>query len=232
MDILHKTVFGEMMKKNETSVIVNGRKFEIKKKPCYELIKRAFDIMVSLLCLILFFWIFILIAVAIRMDDGGPAFYVSKRVGKYGKEFSFYKFRSMKTDADETFEQIKHRNETKGDLFKIKNDPRITRIGKILRRTSLDEFPQIINILKGDMSFVGPRPPLPREVANYSDEAFRRLSIIGGLTCYWQIRGRSEIDFEGMLKLDCQYIEDRSIWTDLKILALTIPAVFRGNGAY
>lgn len=182
--------------------------------------------------MILFFWLFLGVALAIKIDDGGPVFYVCNRVGLFGREFKFYKFRSMKPNADEIFESIKDQNETSGELFKIKDDPRITRVGKFLRKTSLDELPQFFNIIKGDISFVGPRSPLPREVENYTDYSMQRLSVIGGLSCYWQISGRSQIDFNGMVELDYKYIKERSILTDLKILFLTIPAVIKGDGAY
>ena len=129
-------------------------------------------------------------------------------------------------------DSIRHLNETSGELFKIKDDPRITRVGKFLRKTSLDELPQFFNIIKGDISFVGPRSPLPREVANYTDYSMQRLSVIGGLTCYWQVSGRSQIDFSGMVELDYKYIRERGFLTDIKILFLTIPAVIKGDGAY
>lgn len=205
---------------------------KVSDKRFYNFIKRAFDIFGSIIVCVVFFWLFAAVAIAIKLDDGGPVFYVSERVGKGGRIFKFYKFRSMKKNADELKCEVMHLNEMEGGLFKIKNDPRITRVGKVLRRTSLDELPQIFNILKGDMSFVGPRPPLPSEVEDYADKAFAKLSVIGGLTCYWQISGRSNIDFDGMLKLDEKYIAERGVWTDIKILFKTIPAVFKGDGAY
>ena len=160
------------------------------------LIKRTMDIVVSFLMIILSSWLMVLIAIAIKLDDGGPVFYISNRVGRFGKEFRFYKFRSMQADAESQIKDLEQLNEQSGHLFKIKDDPRITRVGRFLRRTSLDELPQIFNIFKGDISFVGPRSPLPREVANYTPKAMQRLSIIGGLTCYWQISGRSTIGFD------------------------------------
>lgn len=222
---------GESMENNNYT-LVNGTKFYVRRKPVYETIKRIFDIVAAVLFIAVFFWVFLLVAAAIKIDDRGPVFYVSTRVGRFGKEFRFYKFRSMKVNADELLDDIRHLNETEGQLFKMKNDPRVTRVGRFLRRTSLDELPQIFNIIKGDISFVGPRSPLPEEVKNYTDYSMQRLSVIGGLTCYWQISGRSDIDFNGMVKLDCKYIEERSILTDLKILFLTLPAVIKGDGAY
>lgn len=213
-------------------VVNNGVKYYVEEKKFYNFVKRVFDFSVALAFVILFFWLFVGIAIAIKIDDGGPVFYVSNRVGLFGKEFRFYKFRSMRPDADKLFESIQDQNETSGELFKMKNDPRITRVGKFLRKTSLDELPQFFNIIKGDISFVGPRSPLPREVENYTDYSMQRLSVIGGLSCYWQISGRSQIDFSGMVELDYKYIRERGFLTDLKILLLTLPAVIRGDGAY
>lgn len=218
--------------KRDKSVIENNTMFCVKEKKLYSVVKRIFDVVAAVVFLILFFWVFIAVAIAVKLDDGGPVMYTSNRVGKFGKEFKFYKFRSMRPDADDIFEDIAQLNESEGELFKMKNDPRITRVGRFIRKTSLDEFPQIINIIKGDMSFVGPRPPLPREVKDYDEYAMQRLSVVGGLTCYWQIGGRSNIDFNGMLKLDLKYIRERGILTDLKILLKTIPAVIKGDGAY
>ncbi len=215
-----------------TSRTVDGIEYRYEEKRAYSIVKRVFDFIASLLFLVLFFWVFLAIAIAIKLDDGGPVLYISTRVGRFGKEFRFYKFRSMNADAEDQIKDLEKYNEQSGHLFKIKDDPRITRVGRFLRRTSLDELPQIFNILKGDISFVGPRSPIPREVAKYTPEARQRLSIIGGLTCYWQISGRSMIDFDGMLALDERYMRERGVLTDLKILFLTIPAVIRGDGAY
>ena len=226
-------------------VINNGVKYYVEERQFYNIIKRVFDFTVAVLFVVvffsfgvavysfvIFFWLFLGIAIAIKIDDGGPVFYVSNRVGIFGREFKFYKFRSMRVYADEILESIKDQNETEGELFKMKKDPRVTRVGRFLRRTSMDELPQFFNIIKGDISFVGPRSPLPREVVNYTDYSMQRLSVIGGLTCYWQISGRSEIDFSGMVDLDYKYIKDRSVLTDLKILIRTPLAVIRGDGAY
>lgn len=145
-------------------VVKNGVKYYVEEKKAYNFVKRVFDFSFALIFVILFFWLFLGVALAIKIDDGGSVFYVCNRVGLFGREFKFYKFRSMKPNADEIFESIKDQNETSGELFKIKDDPRITRVGKFLRKTSLDELPQFFNIIKGDISFVGPRSPLPREV--------------------------------------------------------------------
>ncbi len=203
------------------------------KKPVYTFLKRVFDIVFSLLALILLSPFFLIIAIAIKIDDpNGPVFYVSERVGKNGKIFDFYKFRSMCADADKIYHELQETNETGGPTFKMKDDPRVTKVGKFIRRTSLDELPQFLNILKGDMSFIGPRPPMRREVEDFPNYPMERLAVVGGLSCYWQVQGRSSIDFDGMVALDLKYIKERSVLTDFKILFLTIPAVFKGDGAY
>ena len=214
-----------------TSRTVDGIEYRYEEKRAYSIVKRVFDFIASLLFLVLFFWVFLAIAIAIKLDDGGPVLYISTRVGRFGKEFRFYKFRSMNADAEDQIKDLEKYNEQSGHLFKIKDDPRITRVGRFLRRTSLDELPQIFNILKGDISFVGPRSPIPREAAKYTPEAMKLMFIICGLTCYWQISGRSLNDLDGMLALDERYIRERGILTDLKILVLPIPAVIRGDGA-
>ena len=204
-----------------------------KPKPIYDVVKRIFDFVFSLIAIILFSPFFLIISILIKIDDPkGPVIYVSDRVGKNGKIFKFYKFRSMCVDADKKYSELLDTNETGGPTFKMKDDPRVTRIGRFIRKTSLDELPQLFNIIKGDMSFIGPRPPMLREVESYPDYPMERLSVLGGLSCYWQIMGRSSIDFKGMIELDLKYIKERSILTDIKILFLTIPAVFRGEGAY
>ena len=195
--------------------------------------KRLVDVLVSLTILIGLFPVFLLIALLIKATDRGPVFYISTRVGKWGAEFNFPKFRSMKVNAHSLKNTLIQKNiHTDGATFKIKKDPRITWVGRILRRTSLDELPQLWNVLKGEMTLVGPRPPLPEEVALYSIEDRRRLDVRPGLTCYWQIRGRSNIPFDQQVAMDREYIESRSLYTDLKILIKTIPAVLLGKGAY
>lgn len=195
-------------------------------------IKRVFDVCVSLIMLVLLSPIFLITTLAIKLDDPGPAFYKQTRVGKWGKLFTMYKYRSMIMGADKIKDQLLDQNESGGVIFKMKNDPRITRVGRIVRKLSIDELPQLWNVLKGDMSLVGPRPPVPREVAEYEYTDRRRLDAIPGITCIWQVSGRSEIDFKGQVRLDVQYIENQSFWGDIKLLLKTIPAVLLGKGAY
>jgi lipopolysaccharide/colanic/teichoic acid biosynthesis glycosyltransferase len=199
----------------------------------YEFVKRGLDIVASLGALIVLAPFLALIALAVKLQDGGSILYAHTRVGKNGRHFRFYKFRSMIRDADRLKSQLASLNEhTDPRTFKIKRDPRITPIGRIIRRYSLDELPQFFNILKGDMTLVGPRPALPCEVALYSAEDKRRLEVTPGLTCLWQIRGRGNLPFSQQVQLDIEYIEKRGLLLDLEILAQTLPAVVSGRGAY
>ena len=202
------------------------------KKPIYDAIKRVFDIVCSALALLILSPLFLVLMLLIRRD-GGPAFYTQVRVGQNGKLFRIYKFRSMcvNADAPEMLEKLREFNEMDGPAFKMKNDPRITPIGRFIRRTSLDELPQLWNILRGDMTFVGPRPALEQEVAQYKPEHHERLLVKQGLTCYWQCSGRNNIGFEEWMQMDIRYVRERSLWTDFKILLKTVPAVLTGNGA-
>src|SRR5467141_239533 len=197
-----------------------------------ELLKRGVDITFSLLALMLLIPLFVLIYFLIKLEDGGPMFFIQTRVGQHGRHFNMYKFRSMCLDAEQRLLDLLAKNQHKeGVTFKIKDDPRVTRTGRWLRKFSFDELPQFYNVLIGDMSLVGPRPPVPREVAKYSSADRRRLAIKPGITCFWQISGRSEIDFSGQVQLDVSYIENQNFWTDLKILGRTVPAVLSGKGA-
>ena len=197
-----------------------------------ETIKRAFDIIISFFFLILFGPLLLLIALLVKIEDGGPVFFAQTRVGLFGREFKMYKIRSMCLDAEQRLNDLlKHNSHKEGITFKIKDDPRITRVGKWLRKFSFDELPQLYNVFIGNMSLVGPRPPVPREVAKYSLANRRRLAIKPGITCIWQISGRSEIDFSGQVELDVSYIESQSFWEDVKILTRTVPAVLAGKGA-
>jgi lipopolysaccharide/colanic/teichoic acid biosynthesis glycosyltransferase len=195
-------------------------------------LKRAFDIIVSFGLLVLLSPLFLLIAALVWIEDGGSVFFAQTRVGQYGREFKMYKIRSMCLDAEQRLKDLLAKNQHKeGVTFKLKEDPRITRVGKWLRKFSLDELPQLFNVFIGNMSLVGPRPPVPREVAKYSPADRRRLGTKPGITCIWQVSGRSEIDFSGQVQLDVNYIESQSFWTDLKILTQTLPAVLSGKGA-
>ncbi len=195
-------------------------------------LKRSLDVLVSFVCLVFLAPLFALIALLVWIEDGGPVFFAQVRVGRYGRHFNMYKIRSMCLDAEQRLKELLEKNQHKeGVTFKLKDDPRITKAGKWLRKFSLDELPQLYNVLIGDMSLVGPRPPVPREVANYSPAHRRRLAVRPGITCIWQISGRSEIDFSGQVQLDVNYIETQTFWMDLKILAMTVPAVLSGKGA-
>jgi lipopolysaccharide/colanic/teichoic acid biosynthesis glycosyltransferase len=176
--------------------------------------------------------IWLAIVVAIRIDSPGPAIFVQERVGMHGRRFRFYKFRSMHRDAESRLREIQAHNEVDGPVFKMRRDPRVTRVGAFLRRTSLDELPQLINVFQGEMSMVGPRPPLPREVAQYRPSDMIRLSVKPGLTCLWQVRGRSSLDFETWMEYDREYVSRLSPWLDLTILVRTVWAVLSCRGAF
>ncbi|HEU5125337.1 MAG TPA: sugar transferase [Verrucomicrobiae bacterium] len=195
--------------------------------------KRTLDILASSLLLILFSPVFLLIGILVKIEDGGPVFFAQRRVGQFGREFRMFKVRSMCLNAEARLQEVLAQNQhAEGVTFKLKHDPRITRVGRWLRKFSLDELPQLYNVLIGDMSLVGPRPPVPSEVSKYSLAHRRRLAIKPGITCIWQISGRAEIDFSGQVQLDVNYIENLSFWMDVKILARTVPAVISGKGAY
>ncbi len=195
--------------------------------------KRFLDISGALFGLILVAPLFLLVAIAILIEDGFPIFFVQIRVGQYGRQFKFYKFRSMRKNAEELKEALTQQNESgDGVIFKMKKDPRITRVGRFIRRFSVDEMPQFFNVLLGDLALVGPRPPVPREVAEYTLEERKRLHAKPGLTCLWQIQGRSEIPFKEQVSLDLQYIKSQSLKEDIIIMLKTVPAVLSGRGAY
>jgi exopolysaccharide biosynthesis polyprenyl glycosylphosphotransferase len=195
-------------------------------------VKRAIDFSFSLAMLLAFFPLLVGTAFLIKLSSPGPVFFRQERLGFNKRIFRLYKFRTMVPDAEQRMAALEHLNEVDGPAFKIKNDPRITKIGKYLRKTSIDELPQLVNVLKGDMSLVGPRPLPVRDYTGFSkDWQRRRFSVKPGITCLWQIGGRSKISFERWMDLDLQYIDQWSLWLDVKILAKTIPAVFRGEGA-
>jgi exopolysaccharide biosynthesis polyprenyl glycosylphosphotransferase len=196
------------------------------------LTKRALDIVGSAFLLVMAAPVLGLLALLIKLEDGGPVFFKQARVGQDGKEFTMYKVRSMCLNAEQKLAELLAKNHhAEGVTFKLEKDPRITRVGKWLRKLSLDELPQLYNVFKGDMSLVGPRPPLPREVAKYTPADRRRLAVKPGITCIWQISGRAQIDFSGQVHLDVRYIENQSFWDDLVILTRTVPAVISGRGA-
>ena len=196
-------------------------------------LKRAIDVTVSLTMLLLLLPLFGVVAAAVKWTDGGPALFWQRRVGRWGREFWFPKFRSMVINAEQLKDQLLKLNDHKdGVTFKMKRDPRITWIGRIIRKLSIDELLQLWCVLKGDMTLVGPRPPVPREVAKYTLADRRRLDVTPGLTCIWQVSGRGNIPFPRQVELDVEYIEGRCTWLDIKLMLNTIPAVLTGKGAF
>lgn len=199
----------------------------------YRAVKRAFDVAFSACVLVCLSWLFLIVAVAIKVDDPeGPVIFRQVRVGRDGREFVMYKFRSMCADAESRLAALESRNEKDGPVFKIADDPRVTRVGRFIRKTSIDELPQFANVLKGDMSVVGPRPALPREVAEYTERDRQRLLVRPGLTCYWQTRrNRDAITFDEWVDLDLLYIRKCSLWADLKLIARTVGVVLTAQGS-
>jgi exopolysaccharide biosynthesis polyprenyl glycosylphosphotransferase len=195
-------------------------------------LKRILDFVVALAMIIVASPLMILTALAIKLDSPGPVLFRQTRVGKWGEQFPCYKFRSMYTDAEQRLKDLAALNEADGPVFKIKDDPRVTRVGRIIRKLSIDELPQLFNVLKGEMSLVGPRPALPREVAQYEYDQIRRLHATPGITGLQQVSGRSDVDFKRWVELDLQYIAEQSLWKDIQILLRTIPAVLWSKGAY
>jgi len=194
--------------------------------------KRALDILVASVALLVLLPFFGIVALAIKLDSPGPIIFRQRRAGRGGQAFTFYKFRSMFVDAEKRRAELAALNELDGPAFKIRNDPRMTRTGRLMRRWSIDELPQLWNVLKGDFSLVGPRPPMLNEVPSYERWQRRRLSVSGGLTCIWQVSGRNEIAFEDWMRMDMRYIQRRGPWTDFRLLAQTVTAVLSGRGAY
>ncbi len=204
--------------------------FEFRKKPIYEFFKRATDIICSGLAIVLLSPLLGFVAVAVK-SDGGPALFSQTRIGRDGIPFKMYKFRSMCVDAEAKLAALQSENEADGPVFKMDNDPRVTPVGRVIRRSSLDELPQLFNIFKGDMSIVGPRPPLENEVAEYSSYDIQRLKVRPGLTCIWQCSGRSNVAFKAWMDMDMEYIKKRSYFYDWLIILKTVPAVLRSEGA-
>lgn len=222
--------WGSMMYelKEREKIVITERDLD---KPMYEFIKRVMDVVCSAFGLVVLLPVFAVTALMVK-TDGGPAFYSQIRVGKNNKHFRMYKFRSMCVNADALLEDLIPYNEADGPAFKIKDDPRITKVGKIIRKYSIDELPQLVNILKGDMSIVGPRPPLVREVEQYNSYQMQRLMVTPGLTCYWQAYGRSDLSFDDWIDMDLKYIKQRGIRLDVSLIIKTVFAVIFKRGAY
>lgn len=204
---------------------------ERQKNILYEVSKRALDVIASFLGLVILSPILLIVAILIKLESKGPAIFSQSRIGLNGKEFKMYKFRSMVQNAEELKEKLAKENEMSGPMFKMKNDPRVTKVGKFIRKTSIDELPQLFNILKGDMTLVGPRPSLPREVEKFESWMLKRLEVKPGLTCYWQVSGRNNIDFYEWMKLDLKYVNDMSFWLDIKLIFKTVAVLFGDKNA-
>lgn len=205
---------------------------KVNERPFYHVVKRLFDIVASACALILLSPLFLFLVIKIRSEDGGPAFYSQERIGKDEKPFKMWKFRSMVVDADKMLDKLEDQNEIDGAMFKIKDDPRVTKIGHVIRKYSLDELPQLWNVLIGDMSLVGPRPPLPSEVEEYTNYDKQRLTVMPGCTGLWQVTRRSEADFDEMVWLDIVYINHSGAFEDLKLIIKTVLVMIHPNGAY
>ena len=197
----------------------------------YIFFKRLIDLFGSVIGLIVLSPIILVVSLLIKFESKGPVIFSQDRIGKNEKVFKMYKFRSMVVNAEELKEKLKEQNEMSGPMFKMKEDPRVTRIGKFIRKTSIDELPQLINILKGDMSLVGPRPSLPKEVEQFEDWMMERLEVKPGLTCYWQVSGRNNIDFEDWMKLDIKYVREKNTLTDIKLIFKTVFVLFGDENA-
>ena len=213
---------------NKSEIIITSQDLH---KPIYEFFKRILDVICSVLALIVLSPAFLVTALAVR-SDGGPVFYTQTRVGKNNTHFKMYKFRSMCKNAENLQDDLMKYNEMDGPVFKIKGDPRITKVGKFIRKYSIDELPQLLNIVKGDMSIVGQRPPLVREVEQYNSYQMQRLLVTPSLTCFWQAYGRSDLSFDDWMDMDMKYIKRRNIFLDIKLLVKTVFAVIFKRGAY
>lgn len=205
---------------------------QIESRKGYHFVKRLFDIILSTTGLVILSPIMLIIAYRIKREDGGPILYKQVRIGKNGRQFEMYKFRSMVVNADQLLENLKNQNEVDGAMFKMKHDPRITKVGHFIRKHSLDELPQLVNVLKGDMSLVGPRPPLPAEVKQYTEYDKQRLYVMPGCTGLWQVTERNNVGFDKMVKLDLEYIKNASFMYDLSIIFKTIEIMFKPNSSY
>lgn len=197
----------------------------------YDMIKRLIDIITSLIGFVCLSPVFLVVSILIKKESKGPIIFSQDRVGKNNTKFKMYKFRSMVQNAEELKAKLQEKNEMSGPMFKMKEDPRVTKVGKFIRKTSIDELPQLINVLKGDMSLVGPRPSLPKEVEEFEPWMMERLNVKPGLTCYWQVSGRNNIDFEDWMKLDIRYVRERNTLTDIKLIFKTVFVLFGDENA-
>ena len=211
--------------------VVNMQLINIANQNRYEKIKRFFDICLSTAALVVLSPLLLVIAILIYLEDKGPVIYSQTRICKDGRALKLYKFRSMCVDADEKLKDLQKLNERDGPVFKIRDDPRVTKVGKFIRKTCIDELPQLVNIIKGDMSIVGPRPPLPNEVEQYNSYQKQRLLVVPGLTCYWQIQKGEETTFDEWVELDLKYIKERSILLDFRLILLTFKVILSGKGS-
>ncbi|MEG0753143.1 MAG: sugar transferase, partial [Angelakisella sp.] len=220
----------EAVQMNDTTLLSEERKRS--RTQLYLCSKRVMDIFLSAAALVFLLPVFVIVALAIVLEDRGPVMFCQTRIGKDNIPFTMYKFRSMCLNAEEKLAELARLNERDGPVFKIAKDPRITKVGNFIRKTCIDELPQLINIIKGDMSIVGPRPPLPKEVLQYSQYSMQRLRVTPGLTCFWQVQKGANTTFEEWVALDIKYINERNLWTDAKLIFMTIKVVLSGRGEF
>ena len=217
---------------DEDAIAIDFSEVLAKESILYSVTKRLIDIVGSLCGIILLSPLFLIVAILIKLEDQkGKVFFAQERNGKYPKTFKMYKFRSMVHNAEELLKDLMDRNEQTGPVFKINDDPRITKVGKVIRKTSIDELPQLFNVLKGDMSLVGPRPPIPHEVDQYNSYQMQRLAVKPGLTCIWQVSGRNNIGFDEWVEMDIEYIKTRNLWLDIKLIFKTVGVLFGDDNA-
>lgn len=217
---------------DEDAIAIDFSDVLVKESILYSITKRLIDIVGSLCGIILLSPLFLIVAILIKLEDPkGKVFFAQERNGKYPKTFKMYKFRSMVHNAEDLLKDLMDRNEQTGPVFKINDDPRITKVGKFIRKTSIDELPQLFNVLKGDMSLVGPRPPIPREVEQYNSYQMQRLAVKPGLTCIWQVSGRNNIGFDEWVEMDIEYIKTRNLWLDIKLIFKTVGVLFGDDNA-
>lgn len=216
---------------DRSSKIIYLDDFRLRPKPVYDFFKRFFDIVLSIAAIIVLSPVMLIVGILVFLQDFHNPFFVQTRMTRDGKKFKMLKFRSMCINAEDQLSDLMERNEVDGPAFKMENDPRVTKIGRFIRKTSIDELPQLFNIIAGSMSIVGPRPPIPSEVEEYTPYQMKRLSVKSGLTCYWQCSGRSNVGFDEWMSMDIQYIRERSLFTDFKIILKTFKAVLMRDGA-